>query len=505
MNHELLLADSKNEQTTLTTEQERQQRFGHTNPIDASEVTDEERAGLLDEWLSHFEEEFGERPMLMPLGEGKDPIIKNKCRLDSSRGRNFLCHPDEALRRMRNGERGFCVYGGKESHNTEDAVFVDHDDTNEFPAPTGKPTLEVLSGSGRGSHETYRNDAENPIRNAKAGVNNDAGEIRAHNLYVLVPGSIHPSGGVYHTVEERSIDTISDNDLSDEQRPSSTTSGQPRTDKNGKPILPEVEDASFRPNTDGEGVGEIIGMVRMCRYEFMESLPPSGVANDRLQEMIDGKSRNWGFVSKDGSTDRSEAEYNLFGLIYGMVLEHGDVSKPEAIEATGQYMTHVFNDGQEWTQDGLPRKWLRQPGDYRKRTASIAVRNFDRRQWETWREATGKEDDDYSWKTYNLLLLAARNECMEGGDYNPEHYPRGRLIREKARSMDDNPRSKTTYRLALSRLVNEHRQLKMACMKEYQDYRYYPTEAPNPEQAEYIKFGGKRIKPQPEKQPIEAQ
>ena len=396
------------------------------------------------------------------------------------------------------------MYAGKKTHNTEDVAFVDHDDTDEFPSPTGEPTLEVLSGSGQGPHETYRNDPKDPVRNAKVGENNDAGEIRAENQYVIVPGSIHPSGGVYHTIEPRPITTLSDSDLSDEQRPSSATSGKHRTNENGEPILPEAKDASFEPETDGEGVGEKIGMVRMCRYEFIESLPPNGVANGRLQDMIDGKSRNWGFVAENGSTDRSAAEYHLFGLIYGIILKYSDSSKSEALEATGQYLTHVFNDGQKWTQDGKLRKWLEQPGNYRKRTASKVVQNFDIRQWNSWRETTGK-DDDYSWRTYNLLMTAARDECSDGGEFDPENYPRGRTIREKARRRDVNPRSKQTYRTALSRLVNEHRQFKMACMKEYQDYRYYPKNAPDPAGAEYIKFGGERFKPDMQTEPKIAQ
>ena len=74
MEHTLPASEQYSSATTLQTEQERKQRFGHTNPIDESEISDDERGDLLEKWLSCFEDEFGKRPMLMPLDEEGKPV-----------------------------------------------------------------------------------------------------------------------------------------------------------------------------------------------------------------------------------------------------------------------------------------------------------------------------------------------------------------------------------------------------------------------------------------------
>jgi hypothetical protein len=190
----------------------------HENPVDVSDVTDAERAGMLSEYLERFVDEFGNVPRLMPLDdEGKAPIIEGRAKLDSSGGRSFLVDGQEVIRQIREKDaRGFAIYAGKADHGTEDAVFIDHDD-DRFPTPTADPTFEVLSGSGRGNHETYRNAGD--VQNAR--VDDDVGEIRAENWYVVAPGSVHPTGGVYHLVENRDIATLADKDLDDSMRPAS--------------------------------------------------------------------------------------------------------------------------------------------------------------------------------------------------------------------------------------------------------------------------------------------
>ncbi|MEF8826369.1 MAG: bifunctional DNA primase/polymerase, partial [Halapricum sp.] len=191
--------------------------------LDVTDVTDADRARMLREYLGAFVAEFDTQPKLMPLdAEGKAPIIKGRCRLDSLEARDLLVTGEEAVRRLReNGARGFALYAGKPAHGTADAVFVDHDDLTAFPAPTADPTLTVRTGSGRGVHETYRNAGD--VQNARVG--DDHGEIRAQNWYVVVPGSIHPSGGVYHVEENLGVATLADADLDDHMRPATRANG----------------------------------------------------------------------------------------------------------------------------------------------------------------------------------------------------------------------------------------------------------------------------------------
>ncbi|MCW8172392.1 hypothetical protein D8S78_07240 [Natrialba swarupiae] len=69
-------------------------------------------------------------------------------------------------------------------------LFVDIDDPERLPPEDLPETLTVTSGSARGYHLTYRNDGE--VANSKAtGDLHGAGEVRASNWYVVLPGSVH--------------------------------------------------------------------------------------------------------------------------------------------------------------------------------------------------------------------------------------------------------------------------------------------------------------------------
>lgn len=206
----------------------------HTNPLCHCNTTNTQRANQLKTFIDTYHNEFGKFPKLMPLSpDGKKPIIEGKCSLNSDQAYNHLITVDEALYRIQHGARGFCIYAGKPSHNTENVVFIDHDDTDKFPAPTTTPTLQVLSGSGRGPHETYRNNGT--VQNAVGkGRLAGAGEIRAKNQYVVTPGSIHPNGGIYHIQHNRLIATLTSNDLPQELLPGTTSSR--RQKKNWTPV-----------------------------------------------------------------------------------------------------------------------------------------------------------------------------------------------------------------------------------------------------------------------------
>lgn len=269
----------------------------HENPIDVLDVSEEERAEMLREYLSRFVDEFGQVPRLMPLDDdGKAPIIQGRARLDSPEGRSFLVDGEEAIRQLReDGVCGFAIYAGKQDHGTEDVVFVDHDD-DAFPSPTSEPTLEVLSGSGRGTHETYRNAGD--VRNARVGDN--YGEIRAENWYVVTPGSVHPSGGVYHLLEDRDIATLADNELDDSMRPAAARSDRDQD----APTAADLGETGEMPTDE-------------TIQERLEKAFANSHDGERIKQVYNGRYRTAGF------DDRSAAEFWLANRLDSWVA-HGN-------------------------------------------------------------------------------------------------------------------------------------------------------------------------------------
>ncbi|KOX93399.1 hypothetical protein AMS69_05575 [Haloarcula rubripromontorii] len=179
----------------------------HSNPVTIWNTSDEERADLLADYLDALERACP-NPRLIPLNEtGKAPAIARTCPLDSQQAHEMLHTREEAIAAIEQGANGFALYAGRSDHGTEDLVFADHDDMHAFPLDTLPDTLTVVSGSGEGYHETFVNADD--VQNGKS----DAGEIRASNWYVVLPGSIHPSGGIYHLEESRPLADLETADI----------------------------------------------------------------------------------------------------------------------------------------------------------------------------------------------------------------------------------------------------------------------------------------------------
>jgi len=199
----------------------------HTNPVCTCTTSDADRAALLEEYLDVLAEHGWSNVLLMPLGEeGKGPVIAGRCSLLerpekedlTDEAKSHLHTPEEAVDAVKTGCRGFCLYAGRKDLGTAGLVFTDHDDPALFPADAD--TLTVVSGSGAGYHQTFENTGG--VQNAKAKDElNGAGEVRADNLYVVLPGSIHPSGGIYHTKSNSGIAPLEPDDLPTELRPGS--------------------------------------------------------------------------------------------------------------------------------------------------------------------------------------------------------------------------------------------------------------------------------------------
>ncbi len=216
----------------------------HTNPIDKCEITDYERSLLFREWAEIVGNEFGTDIRVIPLLEDKTLALKGRASLDNPRNLDLSLEKAEEWIRTY-GVPGFVIYAGREKLNTENLVLCDHDNLEEYPAPTGEPTLEVLSGSGRGVHEYYRNDGSIEKGAQPSGL----GELKVR-LYCITPGSIHPSGGVYHISEDRPVAKLSHDQLPDFLKP--TDYSEPK-----KPIKYDSEkDTTGVENKYGEPLQE---------------------------------------------------------------------------------------------------------------------------------------------------------------------------------------------------------------------------------------------------------
>lgn len=196
------------------------QECEHSNPICVCSRTDPERAELLRGYLDVLATAGWSDVLLLPVDrDGKAPkIAELGIPLDSERARELLHTPEEAVDAVRKGQRGFALYAGREEHGTGDLVFTDHDDADVWPPSSTPDSVLVMTGSGEGYHKPYRNAGD--VQNSKGkGEYLGAGEVRARNWYVVLPGSIHASGGIYHMTENRGIGVLRAKDLPRGLRP----------------------------------------------------------------------------------------------------------------------------------------------------------------------------------------------------------------------------------------------------------------------------------------------
>lgn len=231
----------------------------HVNPVCTCNTSDEERADLLQEYLDLLAE-AGYEPLLMPIGkDGKHPIIKERCGLDTVEGRAYLVEGSEAVNRIcEEGARGFFIYAGKPSHGTKDLLFADRDEPDLWP--TTPETLRVISGSGSADHLTYINAGDVKGADAKDDIEG-AGSIRVRNVGVVTPGSIHPTGGVYHVADATLLAELSGPDLPTKLRPRSSVEGSINGETTAEPVeieaLPGGFDADAVTNAWGASLRDV--------------------------------------------------------------------------------------------------------------------------------------------------------------------------------------------------------------------------------------------------------
>lgn len=441
------------------------------NPINEENTTDEERAQIL---LNYLQSIVGIAPnlKLMPLGEdGKNPIIEGKCRLNSEAADKFLKTPKEAVEAIKRGYPGFVLYAGNENHGTEDLCFTDIDDPEIWSPEDTPETLTVMSGSGRGFHGTHINEG---VNNAKGkGDYKGAGEVRADNWYVVLPGSIHPSGGIYHTVHDPGeIGGLKPENLPEELQPGRVSIK----------YIPDVEITSESIN------GELVDKVLLTIRDYFHDEETTERAIWWLHNMMNGKYEKLGFDQEGHS--RSEAEVAFFSRLYGIMRKYTNMGMKESAEAVSEYITQCCHQ-HEYTDGGNPRKWVYRVNGYREDVAEYAISTFDP---DIWTRAQRKKDEwdkdgDYSDIIYSVVLQSVKELAEDHGE-----YPTRKEI--VARAQEKNPsRAKDSHRRVLIRLRDNEGEITMAHLGG-NDYVYFPSDMPVPKEAEYIKIEGEEINPE---------
>jgi hypothetical protein len=242
------------------------------------------------------------RPMPV-TDDGKKPIIKGKCELGDQQAETYLHTADEAVEAVRNGRRGFLLYAGRDSHGTAGLCFTDHDDVELWPPDSLPNTLTVRSGSGSGYHQTYRNSGNIDNAKGKDGMKG-AGEVRAENWYVVLPGTIHPTGGIYHIISTPEIGELHLADLPRELRPGSMAGGSDSSSSNSRERI-EVKDLpeDFDPDSVFNSETVSLGVIRAVSPRLDSLLNKLGLAEyESLSEEDQGTVRlllYWRFDEDD--------------------------------------------------------------------------------------------------------------------------------------------------------------------------------------------------------------
>lgn len=195
-----------------------------------ADMTDQDRADEFLAFVRTLEELYDvdpERLRFLPK-DGHD----NKQLAHFSEGSGFIDTPDvkfyefgvsAAYDAIRHGHPGFALYYGRKKWGTGDLGAIDDDNPATFPYGEGglseKPTRGV-TGSGTGHHIPFINEGD--VQNA-VGAGEVDGEVRVNNLYTVVPGSTHPSGGVYALKDVNGGLSLSQDGLPESLQPSNPT------------------------------------------------------------------------------------------------------------------------------------------------------------------------------------------------------------------------------------------------------------------------------------------
>jgi hypothetical protein len=206
----------------------------------------------------------------------------------------------EAVAALAGGASGFGLYLGKKSCGTDGVGVIDNDDADNWPYEDTPTDFAILSGSGSGYHHPFLHDGTVANANTKKDTLYE-GSVRTENYYHLIPGSIHPSGGVYSIETASEVPDVTIDDFPEDLHPRSRNVTGPDGEKVEIPRDPPDDLANAEYENE---IGWSLQEVR-DRSDQLDSLlrhlAPPGYGGDRSAS--DAATANylwfWGFDRKD--------------------------------------------------------------------------------------------------------------------------------------------------------------------------------------------------------------
>ncbi|WP_139835157.1 bifunctional DNA primase/polymerase [Halorubrum ezzemoulense] len=408
--------------------------------------------------------------------------------------------------------------------------FIDIDDKDKAPDKLLKNTQDTFSvSSPHGSHRWVVSDDVLP------NVDEDWGEIRSQNQYVVGPGTeIHgiregkdcpnpgeccspEDPGIYRIQNDAPIQQISKDDLED------WIGGFEKETVEGYSDDIDIEslsEGSERLNA----AQEILSKLQSDHTAFFQDL------HDRLNG---GRGSMGHSLTKEGSNkiDRSRLDFVTLEHLYGVFKYYGE-SHNESRGLAGEVYSYYSNQT-PFTKDGQKRKWVSRGKGYKHGMLDNAIRQFDQSLFNrllNQRNNDKRKFNEYSEITQNYVdfvmnwliedwdidtakdMAQVWNLEIDRGDLEAvcktpmyqdtprplsegkeTEYPSPHAIRKICSELDRN--TEETYRRAMKKMRKKG-SIKLACIKEGVDYRVYPADLPDPIDAQHIRYKAEKYEPE---------
>jgi len=405
-----------------------------------------------------------------------------------------------------------------------DLAFIDIDDRQKTPDKLLEETKNTFTDSSpHGTHRWVLIDGDAP------NIKREWGEIRTENQYVVAPGSTllnckngccsDSNPGIYGIKQDAPIQEYQAEQIAD-------YIGGFDTGEN-------VSDNISIPDIDEEKIAKAQNILKDLQLESI------GFFNDLMDRLKGGRGKMGEMLNKEDSPaiDRSKADFVTLQHLYGVFRHYGE-EEMESRKLAYQIYTHYSRENQYHT-NGTPRKWLNRDTRYRQDMLKYAVNKLDQEKFSrlfNQNEDNRMERNEYSEITYGYVSFVIDYlienydkqtaidlasiygiqispedvDKMEGFLSSIEHpcitippvdsgiggsiseYPSPKLVREICTKIDRN--TEDTYEKVLKKLRKQG-QIKLACIKEGVDYRVYPPDREDPQDAEWIRYQGEKIEP----------
>lgn len=296
----------------------------------------------------------------------------------------------------------------------------------------------------------------------------------------------------------------------------------------------DTEPSETNPSPDPTSLPDIdegeIDFAESCLDRLQKDATP--FFTDLMDRLNGGRGDLGDSLEKDGEINRSCQDFINLKDLLGM-FKHYDLSDGRARELAYLTYTHYCRES-PYTKDGQPREWVNRNDKYRAGMLDNALREFD----ETiFNKMLNKTSDSRRSGGYAELMYAhidfaiewfmegydpedardiasmfgleySREELEDAINTNPLYvgttpseqggqgpkYPSPKWIREFLADLDT--RSETTYNTTYQRMRRQG-MLKMAYCGG-NDHRVYPSDHPDPPNAEYIRCNGEKYAKTPQ-------